>query len=254
MNLIRAIFVSAALVALAVGQMMAQTPPSPYLRQASITETKEGVAITADSPRPLLQALDALRQKYGWVVDYEDPQYTSRLDIADVPDDSSVSHLPSGGNFKVEFPGRPPEQEATLRLVVDAYNQSTNPGRFELRRTISGGFYVVGISAHDMAGTISQQVPLLDTPVTVPVRQRSIADTINVLCHVLAAQSHTRVTVGISPRSILAHTNVKIGASRIPARELLLQTLSGAQRNLYWCLFFDPNSNRYVLDIHSIKS
>ena len=56
---------------------------TPYLRQASITETTEAVHITANSPRPLLQALDALRHKYGWVVSYEDPAYTSSLDVVE---------------------------------------------------------------------------------------------------------------------------------------------------------------------------
>ncbi len=226
-----------------------------YLRQASITETTEAVHITANSPRPLLQALDALRHKYGWAVNYEDPAYTSNVDIVESHDDPSHSLLPAGGIFHVEFPVRSPLEEQTLHLIVDAYNQSPNPGRFEVRRTSEGRFDVVGTSARNRANEISPRQPLLDTPVTLPARQRTIADTINLLCHVLAVQNHASVSVGILPKALVTFTQVKIGGGgKVPARELLIQSLQAPGRNLYWSLFFDPASKGYVLNIHTAKS
>src|SRR5579862_5238750 len=62
-------------------QALSQTAPGarPYLKEAAISQTAGTVRIEANSPRPLAQVLDALRQKYGWVVDYEDPQYVSSV-------------------------------------------------------------------------------------------------------------------------------------------------------------------------------
>ncbi|MFY9741770.1 MAG: hypothetical protein WA252_01620 [Candidatus Sulfotelmatobacter sp.] len=227
---------------------------TPYLRQASITETTEAVHITANSPRPLLQALDALRHKYGWVVSYEDPAYTSSLDVVEGRDGPSHLLLPAGGSFNVEFPSRSLLEDQTLRLIVGAYNQSSNPSRFELRRSSEGDFYVVGTSARNRTKTTSPQHSLLDTPVTVASRDRTIADTINLLCHELEGQNHVPVSVGILPRALVAYTTVKIGASEVPAREILIRSLKAARRSLYWCLFFDPASKGYVLNIHIAKS
>jgi hypothetical protein len=43
---------------------------------------------------------------------------------------------------------------------------------------------------------------------------------------------------------------VKVGGTKVSARELLLQILSQLQGNFYWRLLFDPNSKGYVLDLH----
>ena len=249
----RAIFVCAIFFSSGFAQTV--TPKDmPYLRQASVTETPEAVHITANSPRPLLQALDALRHKYGWVVSYEDPAYGSSLDVIESRDDPSQLLLPAGGSFNVAFPVRSPLEDQTLRLIVGAYNGSSNPGRFELRRTAEGGFYVVGTSARNRTNTITPRYPLLDTLVTVASGERTIADTLNLLCHEIEAQNHTSVSVGILPRALVGYTKVKIAASKVPARELLIQSLKAAPRHLYWCLFFDPASKGYILNIHTAKS
>jgi hypothetical protein len=253
MNLMyRAILMYMTFLSLGFAQVAPQRN-APYLRQAAITETSDVVRIRANSPRPLLQTLDALRHKYGWVVNYEDPAYTSNLEIVESQEGPSLL-LPAGGSFHVEFPVAAPLEDQTLRLIVDAYNQSSNPGRFEVRRTIEGGLYVVGTLARNQANIMSPLDPLLDTPVTITARQRTIADTVNLLCHVLAVQYHTSVSVGVLPRALVAYTTVKIGGAKVPARELLSQSLKATRRNVYWCLFYDPTSKGYVLNLHAARS
>jgi hypothetical protein len=65
-------WVSLLVVSQAISQTTSET--GSYQKQAAISETEGIVHIAANSPRPLAQTLDALRQKYGWGVDYEDPQ------------------------------------------------------------------------------------------------------------------------------------------------------------------------------------
>jgi len=253
MNLIqRTTYLSLLLVLPAFAQVTTEKPAA-YLRQATVSETADSVRVTANSPRPLLQVLDALLQKYGWIVNYEDPAYVSDLDVVEAPDGIPHSHVPAGGPFTVEFPANKPDQEKTLRLIVDFYNQSKYPGRFELRH--SGDTYsVVGTAAHDAKGAMSPEQPLLDLPVTLPAQERTIVDTIDLICHSLAAQRHTTVIIGVQPRNLIAHTSVKIGGSKVPARELLLQCLAATHHTLYWRLFFDPNTKGYVVNIHAMHS
>jgi hypothetical protein len=224
--------------------------PAPYLRQATVTQTAELVHITANSPRPLLQTLEALQRMYGWMVGYEDPLYNSHHDVVDVMNNGSRVEVPAGGEFSVEFPASAPGEEKTLRLIVDAYNQSKNPGRFNLRRTAGGDIYIVGTAAHNEAGAISSQEPLLDTTITLGSEERTVADTIDLLCQAVGAQGHTTIVVGVVPKNILEHTSATIGGTKISARELLDQCLKATHRNLNWRLLFDSASKGYFLDIH----
>src|SRR5579864_5462187 len=128
------------------------------LKEASITETANSIHIAANSPRPLTQVLDALRQKYGWNVDYEDPRYLSKSDIVERTAPNSAAHLfPAGGALDVDVPAgtpatAPPPEEKTLQLIVDAYNQSKNPGRFELRKNEDGSLAIVGVGEQNENG------------------------------------------------------------------------------------------------------
>ena len=250
MNLIR---VGTLLSVFAACQAFSQADPNvrPYLKEATVSQTAGIVHIDANSPRPLAQVLDALRRKYGWAVDYEDPQYISSVDLMPASRGNSQSQIPAGDSFSVEFPATAADEEKILRIVQDSYNRSKNPGRFEVRRNSQGNFAVVGISAHDEKGNISPQPALFDLPLSLTTEERTITDTVNLICQEIASQSHTAVTLGVSPRSLLDRTTIKMGGARIPARELLRQSLMATHHTLYWRLLFDPDSKGYFLSIHS---
>jgi hypothetical protein len=275
---------------LVISQAFSQSKPegASYLKEAQVSETEGTVHVVANSPRPLQQVLDALYRKYGWPVDYEDPRFTSQLDLVDVAD--PVTHtphaqtLPAGGKFTVDFPAvslappapapsqapadstksapappvsAPPvsaEEEKTVRLVVDAYNKSDNSGHFEVRKNGQGNLAVIGIAARDAKGQISPQKPVLDTPLTVARRQRTATGTIELLCKKLTALRGAKVVIGVNPRNLLDHTPVTVGATKAaPARDLLWQTLTAAHCNCYLRVVFDPTSKGFYLSIHSIQ-
>jgi hypothetical protein len=244
------------LIAILVSQGYTQTTPGPktgYLKQAEVTETGGVVRISANSPRPLLETIDALQRKYGWIIGYEDPRYISHLDVVDVSDPSEPQ-VPAGGQFSVEFPGSEPPEEKILSQVINSYNQSKNPGRFELRRTVEGNFYVEGIAAHDEKDEIAPQRPLFDLPMTFAVRETNLGEIIDEICKTVSGESHVSVVLGNSPANILAHTTVKVGGANVAAREILVQALAAAHRNLYWRVLFDPASKSYFLDIHAARA
>jgi hypothetical protein len=241
---------------LAVFPVFSQTARDngPYLRQATISQAAGMIQVDANSPRPLEQTLDALQQKYGWVVDYEDPQYVSHLDFVEASGNGDHAQVPAGKNFSVKFPATAPEEEKTLRLVVDAYDRSQNPGQFELRRSDHGDFYAVGTAAHDEKGAVAKQRALFDLPVTLATEERTITETVDLICKAVGKQNQVAVGMGVYPRSLLDHSPVKVGGNNVQARELLQQSLQGADRRLYWRLLFDPSIKGYVLNIHSVQS
>ena len=279
----------ASITLLVIAQAFSQAKPeaASYLKEAQVSETEGMVHVVANSARPLQQVLDALYKKYGWAVDYEDPRLTSQLDLVDIAD--PVTHaphaqtLPAGGKFTVDFPAvsiappppastqtpadstkpasAPPvlapvvsdDEEKTVRLIVDAYNKSDNPGRFEVRKNGEGNLAVVGTAARDAKGQISPQKPIFDTPLTVVRRQRTATETIELLCQKLTASRGAKVAIGVNPRNLLDHTPVTVGASKAPARDLLRQTLTAAHCNCYLRVVFDPTSKGFYVSIHSIQ-
>jgi hypothetical protein len=223
-----------------------------YLKQAKISRDGSTIIIDANSPRPLAQVLDALQVKYAWSIDYEDPQYTAVADVVDAPKSSPLPKLPAGAAFSVQFPANAPDEEKVLRAIVDSYNKSKNPGQFELRHA-DGIFYVVGDAAHDEKGGIAKQQVLLDAPVTLANEERTVTETVKLMCDQLAAQSGMQVTLGVTPRRPMDRNSIKLGGTKIPARDLLLQALHATHQNLYWQLLYDPSSKGYVLNIHALN-
>jgi hypothetical protein len=234
---------------IAVAAWSQTTGAGNYLKQATVLQEGGAIHINANSPRPLAQVLDALQIKFGWTVNYEDPQFTAAADIVDAPKGSPLAKLPAGAAFSVQFPANAPDEEKTLRLIVDSYNQSKNPGQFELRHT-DRSFYVVGNAAHDDKGAMAKQSPLLDSPLTFASEERTITETVNLICEQLSAQG-TTVTLAVTPRKPMDHNTVKLGGTKTPARDVLRQALQGTHQNLYWHLLYDPNSKGYFLDIHA---
>jgi hypothetical protein len=246
-------------VAVIVAQAFSQAAPekkvaekNPYLRHATVTENAGTIQVVANSPRPLAQALDALQEKYGWFVGYEDPRFTATADLTKA-ETSGGQIFPSGGAFKADIPSVS-EEEKILQTLVDAYNGSENPGRFEVRKTKQGSFYLVGTQAKNTQGKLVPQKPVLDTTISLLSSQHTATDTVNLIAKKIAEQRAVKITLGVSPRNILDNTKVKVGGTKVPARELVSQVLSQLNGNFYWRLLFDPNSKGYVLDLHHVSA
>ena len=236
-----------------------------YMKQATIVTTEASLEISANSPRPLAQVIDALQQAYGWEINYEDAQYRSVPDYKEVPAPQYFAtkagtkiRVPSGGNFSVTVPVRSisdasPDEQTTLQAIVDAYNQSENPGRFELRKDLKGNFDLVGISARDGRSTVAIH-PLLDTEITIPKKQRTLLEVVDLVCSTLSLKSHSEVSLGVYPRTILLATPTTGGASKVPARQLLAEVLSSASRGIRWQLLYDPEGQDYFLNLSTVAN
>jgi hypothetical protein len=254
---IRPLKVAACAVLLLSPHSFSQTDrPKAYLKEATISESAGKVQIISNSPRPLAQILDALRQKYGWPVNYEDPRFDSKMDVVEtkkpgIATDSNLpSLLPAGGAFTIEFSSSAPSEEKILQSAVESYNRGNYPGRFEVRSGKPGAYSIVGVKARDARDQITGQSPLFDEPVSLASQQRMALDTINLICQAIAEQRGVAVTLGVFPRRVLAAAPVVLGGVKVPARDLLYQTLSNINRPFYWRLLYDPSTHGYFLDIH----
>ena len=206
-----------------------------------------------------MQAVDALQEKYGWIVDYEDPQYPPAISGATIPAPGPVRRHPNARTngttgFSVQFNGGPtpdsrPDEQTVLALVVDANNQSNDGGQFELRKEKDGSFVVVGVGVRSPQGETSSQQPILDSLISLKAERRSARQTIALICQKVSQPSKIQVTADGVADSLPEPKTVAVGGAGVPARTLLSRTLASMGGKLYWRLIYDSNEKSYQLSI-----
>jgi hypothetical protein len=231
--------------------------------ESGVVEHKVGGAtITANSPRPLEQAISALNVEYGWTVDYEDPPYTSDSDLVDDTDPQWRAGHPNsrgvrrvaGGTFQSQYEEGPGidasgSKGAVLQKIVSDYNRSGNPGTFVVRAQEEGHYAIIGASIKDQARQDQKVTPTLDTPISIPIEQRSAEATIELILKVLSSESGKDIGLVSAPLNLLINSQVTVGGANVPARTLLLQTLNATKRPLIYSLLYDADARSYLLNI-----
>jgi hypothetical protein len=236
-----------------------------YMDHAEVRHLATSASVTANDARPLAQALTALSEEYAWVIDFEDPPYYSKYDLVDDTEAKWRAEHPtakgvtviSGDSFQSQFPenpnaaGSPAEEEHILDRVVSDYNASANPGRFRVVNEGDGRFAIVGISVKGDDGQVKLVSPILDTLISIPTDTRDAYTAIETILNALTVKSGTKVAPFSVPTNALAHSQVTVGGQNIPARVLLLQTLSAAKLKLYWRLYYDHDVKMYGFSLLS---
>ena len=257
---------------LALPMVLAAQRIKPTFMDTGVIQHQGAAAtLTANDPRPLRQAIEAVSQEYGWTVDYEDPPYKTRFDLVDDTDPAWRARHPNGravtrvagGLFQSHFPeptaiSSGDAEEQVLQELVSDYNASGNPGKFVVRKEAEGRFAVIGISRRDETGKDEAVGALLDTPISLPMEQRDAEATLRLIVDSVTASSGVKVylgTIGLSSNP-LEETELTIGGTNVPARTLLLEALDSISstsphfRGVFvWSLLFDADQNDYRLGL-----
>lgn len=243
----------------AASSSLAQT--ASHIKKPVIYQVGEYLHINAGGTRPLLQAVEAVQEKYGWAVDYEDPQYpqapdnpTNRIS----PPHRLHSYATNGDandSFSLQYklganPNSPPGEAKLLWALVDAFNQNASTAQFKLLQQENNRFAVVGVEVRGANEQMVAQQPLLDLPIALMPERRSAADAIAAICRELSQDSKLPVAPHVSAN--LSGT-VVLGGSAQPARELLFQVLAATASEAYWQLLYDAQGESYELNIKAIS-
>ena len=110
-------------------QQQRQERHSRYKENAEVHHLDNTASISANSPRPLAQAVTALSEEYAWAIDFEDPPYHSKYDLVDDtapewraahPTAKGVTVI-AGDGFQTQFPKTPdtgtPQGEDTFLIA-----------------------------------------------------------------------------------------------------------------------------------------
>src|ERR1700691_2484964 len=128
---------------LLVGRASPQSTMRPkYMDHAVIQHNGSSSKVIANDPIPLHQVLTAIREEYGWRINWEAAPCYSRFEVVDDtapswridhPNERGVTR-PAGALFTATFT-EPPEPSASseavvLTKIVEDYNASENPGKY----------------------------------------------------------------------------------------------------------------------------
>lgn len=239
---------------LACGQRI--EPGTGYWYEGIVTHEQGKTTVSANEPRPLRQAVEALAQEYGWTVDYEDPVYSEadaieRTDLAFLASHpAEKQHLVLGHRFKSEFPDSTTsgtsvsEEKAILQKVIDDYNKSGNPGKFTLLDEGGGRFAVVGTNAGG-----GQAPGILESLISIDGKATNGSWVLTKICDTLTSTSGLQVRLLQYPLNVLVRTQVNPRAENERARDILRDVLSQAPQKLMWSLLYDIDDKTYYLNL-----
>jgi hypothetical protein len=232
------------------GYSSAQIP----LERTRITHQGSRTTIVAIGARPLFQAVEALRDEYSWVVDYEDPIYSGLELVDDTSPDWRRLHPASKGvtrlvssSFVTSFDGGAAAmqtsagEERVLRSVVRDYNAGARPERFEVRRSASGRLTIVGLPKAALPG---QQAPqsIMDTPISPESRSR-----LDAILAALSAQSGRKVVYFGYGNDPLPRIGTTFSGQNIPARDFLEKVAGSLRYCISFNTLYDADPDFYAI-------
>ena len=156
------------------------------------------------------------------------------------------AYVVAGGAFFAKIPvdGYPDESMQILPALVEAYNRSGNPGRFELHTMNHVSFDIVPSSD-------GPQTALLDTVMSFDATDGLSAPvTLRRFCEKLSRQSGQTVVfggTGSPSENRLDQARIEQHSQNQPAREIIRQMYKQVGSTDSWRLLYDPDSNRFWL-------
>ena len=149
---------------------------------AKVTRSGDEVTMIADSIRVVDSIANTLAQRFGVLVNAEEPQYQFSEDLQDMRDadpDWSAQHpkvhylVPKRRHMEIHFSvlpdGSPSDVNDLMRQVLEKANQQTP---FRYRLDADGEFFsFVPTATRDANGVVVAAMPLLDRRVTIPLGQ-----------------------------------------------------------------------------------
>lgn len=211
---------------------------------ASINRTNDGiVTVTANSTRPLWQALDSVRRQYGWTVDYEDPLYSSDSD--QITSDSVHGHYLKGGSFVPRFQepknNSAKEEQRVLQEVVDQYN-GQYPGKYRV------------LKISDFRFDVAPSQSILDQPIKIDSETRSLRAEVDEIVASLTRATGIKVEQAGLIDNAMEQNQISLKhASAVPARQLLNEVLNRVPIQKVWLFTFNPDGGTGAVGIQTTQ-
>lgn len=223
--------------------------------QAYVKHGSQSATVTANSARPLDQTIEAMREVYGWILDYEDPVY-SGTDLTEITDQDWPTDKhpqitpglkrPAGGPFTTTYPESPnmdtdQSRSSVLKQVLADYAKSGNPAKFVLIQTAPSRFDIVGLN--------ESSPPVFDTLVAINAVGESASRALYDVFEILQTKTGHKWALGRIPTNDLLRCSANPEIQQGSARTVILSILDSCHRSYTYRLLYDNSFDLYVLNI-----
>lgn len=222
-------------------------------------------------------ALSQLETRVGVAINYEDVPYCFAQGTSDVAQavmnaDHRAAHpnaqviAPKGGPLSFTAVQPPVANMLSVSRIISSLVEASNSQRYTgvYQASIAGGaFFVTPTEMQNSSGSLVPAVRALDTTVTLPLQERSAAETVDLILSQVAQSGRTQVGVGMVPMTMMLESKVLVRAESEPARSVLGRGLSllssetAADGSVVpavgYQLLCDPASHNCALNIHIVR-
>lgn len=209
------------------------------------------------------RATSILEERFGWIINYEDPPYLFEGDIEDVTvarrdgDYSKKVFVPRANPFQLHLAKDADQPSVVFAELARAYVASGNTAGFRIVPGESATFgklsvpvfYAVPTSARNHQGEIIPHTPVMDTRVSLPNGTRSASDFLRKIANAVTTGSGVKVVPGMFPTNFFFQRQVTTEAQQEPARFVLSRVLSSTGKPLSWKMRFDPTMQTYFISV-----
>ena len=225
-----------------------------FLNVHRVSSTSSGTGpwhMKITATRPLAEALKILEEIFGVTITYEDTLFLFRFDL--MMNRAGEPQMPRGG--MIDFSYAPNDSaEQVIRYCLAAYHDHTaNTGIFTMEKDGSV-FHVFPMESKDEQDILVPYDSVLATAISVSEQDKTPLDILRAICAKAVESSGTKINVGEFPQDRFSAPLSSFSTDNKPARVALTEFVKTVHRKLSWQLIYDPKSEEYILNIHSIAS
>lgn len=231
--------------------------------------------LVINESRPLGKLVSQLQSKYHYLVTYEEAPYSQHEVSLEVgpkglphrfPTYKAVTfHLPEQATAAPDLHQLPNRPEAVqpdlIKSLVGEYNQSGNPGHFDV--LFDGDYAHVVPTLHMVDGRYEQFLPVLSTKVIIPPQTHSCYEVFTELFAQIKALRGFIVQGVMLPANPLQSPQCTIEGTDLTARQVLTATLRQVGANVIpgmqptrfaWLLTHTPNDDVFFLQTWIVRN
>lgn len=234
------------------------------INSIAIASGQQSDRISVKDARPVASAIRSLETRFDRVITYEDPPLVNPDDTVDVtesvrrdlhkyaPGKAPRVIVPRGGELNVEFSRNNSVEDVLTRVLSEA--ERVTPSTTFRTEEINGIIHVIPQSIKGPAGETIPVRSILDTPVQIPVQERTGMKMLEAWASAVSANSKQQIVIGAAPLQMFATYKENQRLSSPNARDALTEILAtvGKGSKLSWQLFYDPGLKLYALNIYRV--
>jgi hypothetical protein len=206
-----------------------------------------------------------LERHFGRVVTYEDVSYVAPGDIVDITrqvrrDGRMDRRVWGMRGESLSFIYRPTQESADVQLdealaqLLTEWNGVGRTGEFRVEK-VAGGHHVIPVARKGRDENVETYASPLETRITIPSRERSGSETMEVLTKAISESTRRPIFAGMMPVNRMIQSRIVIGAENQIAREVLWSAVQAIDPTLSWQMLCMVGENATcAFNVHSCEN